>query len=51
MRIAENDSGSFGFSKKLKMSFMVLSLVRIVCVRLQNRFDSPPSSLARLPAR
>jgi len=23
MRIAENDSGSFGFSKKLKMSFIL----------------------------
>src|SRR5512133_604009 len=25
MRMAENESGSFGFSKKLKMSFMVIA--------------------------
>src|SRR5690606_27270665 len=28
MRIAENERGSLGFSKKLKMSFMIYSLLR-----------------------
>src|SRR5436190_17285390 len=49
MRIAENDSGSLGFSKKLKMSFILPLLFAEPFV--EEPFEafesySPPSSLA-----
>src|SRR5579862_8282141 len=47
MRIAENDSGSFGFSKKLKMSFILpLCWCGPLGLKLFEFVYSPPSSAA-----